>query len=52
MKEADQEFGYTWKMCYKLYTSPLFLRGQGARRRITASAYLNQNGSFYKPANW
>jgi len=26
--------------CYKLGTSPLFLRGQGARRLITASAFL------------
>jgi hypothetical protein len=26
--------------CYKLSTSPLFLRGQGARRLITASAFL------------
>ena len=28
--------------CYKIYTSPLFLRGQGARRRIPASAYLSR----------
>jgi len=26
--------------CYKLATSPLFLRGQGARRLNTASAFL------------
>ena len=27
--------------CYKLSTSPLFLRGQGARRLTTASAFLS-----------
>jgi hypothetical protein len=29
--------------CYKLNTSPLFLRGQGARRLITASAFLTHH---------
>jgi hypothetical protein len=27
--------------CYKFITSPLFLRGQGARRLTTASAFLS-----------
>lgn len=30
--------------CYKLDTSPLFLRGQGARRLTTASAFLILSG--------
>ncbi len=33
--------------CYKLGTSPLFLRGQGARRLTTASAFLSISVSTY-----
>ncbi len=34
------QFDINGGSCYKLVTSPLLLRGQGARRLITASAFL------------
>ncbi len=36
-----EKFDRTGHLCYKIDTFPLFLRGQGARRLITASALLN-----------
>lgn len=35
-KLIDNQVG----VCYKIGISPLFLRGQGARRSLTASAFL------------
>jgi hypothetical protein len=32
-------------LCYKLIISPLFLRGQGARRLTAASAFLIAGGT-------
>lgn len=36
-------FDINTHLCYKLVTSPLLLRGQGARRFITASAFLSHS---------
>ena len=61
-----QIFASAGELCYKRCTFPLFLRVQGARRRITASAFLSlhlatglfpaqkqdQNGFFYKLSHW
>jgi len=41
MRHGYQEFDKAMVMWYKESTSPLFLREQGARRLIAASAYLN-----------
>ncbi len=37
-----QSFDFLADSCYKIDTSPLLLRVQGARRLITASASLNR----------
>jgi hypothetical protein len=40
-KKIDKRAG----LCYNIVTSPLFLRGQGARRLTAASAFLIAGGT-------
>lgn len=44
MQKRSDVFDKPAGVCYKLHTSPLFLRGQGARRSLTASAFLSDGG--------
>ena len=37
-----KRFDKTYDVCYKINTSPLLLREQGARRPIAASAFLHK----------
>jgi hypothetical protein len=41
-----QKFDKNSALCYKMNTSPLFLRDQDARRSCTASAFLTDRQAY------